>query len=222
MAPARTLTAAATRIRETPALTRPLEGFAARVLDIDSSVLLSIRIMIPMAERDLTISPTSNLDIDLRDAVRTPTATAMLTSELILIPVENDCNESCRASRAPVIFDLRLPSSSPFLKMLDITSLILSMRPENFLAATNIPPPARPAKISAKEKLSPINVNAALIPERIFPATVTIPSPIKLNTSLKPLIFSVAPLSTLEIPVTIVERTSVIPSAVNPSFSFVK
>ena len=42
--------------------------------------------MTPIAERDLTISPTSNLAMDLRDAVRTPTATAMLTSELILIP----------------------------------------------------------------------------------------------------------------------------------------
>ena len=106
--------------------------------------------------------------------------------------------------------------------MLDIVSLILSIRPENFFAATNIPPPARPAKMSVKVKLSEMAPITALKPEKIFPAIVTIPSPTNENTSLNPLILSVAPLSRSETPVTILLKTSVIPSAVKPSLSFVK
>ena len=93
MAPASILTAVATRIRDRPVLISPFAGFAERDLVMDSSVLLSIRIMRPIAESDLTISPMSSFAIDLNDAVRIPMATAILTRELILIPVEKEIKE---------------------------------------------------------------------------------------------------------------------------------
>ncbi len=71
-----------------------------------------------------------------------------------------------------------IPLSLSLPKSFSSASLIFSIKPDNFLAATKIPPPASPAKISPSETFSEIHLNTVLIVSQIVPATFLIVSPI--------------------------------------------
>ena len=103
-----------------------------------------------------------------------------------------------------------------------MTSLILSSKPVNFLAATKIPPPASPAKISPAETFSEIHENAALKPFQMILITLRIPLPALDNTSPKPFKLPAAFFNMLEILVAISEMDLEIPSVLKPELRDVK
>ena len=149
-APLMIRTAAASIMSASPAFISPLASNLESALFIALKLTLSSTSIKPMANKPLATSWTLSLAIVLREADRMPIAIAILTREEILIPVVNDSRESWTEPRILLTFSLR-PFSVFLSKRPSKILLILSTKLPSFLAKTNIPPPARPAKISPTE-----------------------------------------------------------------------
>ena len=109
-------------------------------------------------------------------------AAAIPMRDATLIPVVNDFRASFTPPRISENFSF-ISETFPPLKKFSILSLTVFISPENFLAATNIPPPAKPAKISPDETLSEIHVNTFFTTSKICPADLAIAVPTAENTS---------------------------------------
>ena len=117
-----------------------------------------------MAEMPPTTSPplrAAIFSIELTSSAMDPAISTRVTA--LTLPVKA-LSESVRplriSSKTPAPF---LSFSPPLPKMPSTASLILSKAPPIFCAARNIPPPARPAKISPPEMLSVIHVRTSLM-----------------------------------------------------------
>ena len=175
----------------------------------------------PIANRPFDMSCILSFANVLRDAERMPIDTAILTKEETLIPVVNDIKESCKESR------MSLKAVCLFLivfrlKILSKLFLILFTKLDSFVARTNIPPPVSPAKISREETLRAIHTKVFDNVLHILETTLQMLSPTEENASPKPLILSNAAFITLEIPLTMLDNTPVMPSVLKLLFKDVK
>ena len=128
----------------------------------------------PIAKIPFATSLPSSLAIDESEADSIPIAMAIATRDEILIPEVKDSKAPCTWSKIPLNLS-PIPSPLSFLlKMLSMVSLILSSKPLNFFNAINIPPPAKPAKISPIETCSDIHVKVFTNASLILPATFEI------------------------------------------------
>ena len=93
--------------------------------------------------------------------------------------------ESITSANLPLI-----PLSPLLPKRFSIASLIFSIKSENFLAATKMPPPASPAKTSPIDTFSEIQPNTFFSDSQIFSATFLIVSPTDEIVSPEPFIRS--------------------------------
>ena len=204
-------TAVASRTSAMPTFIKPLGLNFDNALFIALKLMLSSASITPIANNPFATSSPSSLAMVFSDAERIPIAIAILTKEAILIPLVKDSNESCTEPRislicsliAPVFFLSKRPSNIP---------LILSTKLPSFLARTNIPPPARPAKISPAEIWSVIQPKTFVTAPHILEATVQMVSPMDENIPLNPPRLSNTPERTSEIPVATFERAPVMPS----------
>ena len=210
---------------EAPALSVPLAVNFKRLFTIDLKLKFNIVINPAIARSDLLMSETLNSDIDLRDIERIPTAATMANKLPTFIPATNACKVSPTEfiTSANVSFNPFMSDFPPFPpNKLSIMSFILFITPENFLAATNIPPPARPADISPAETFSENHEKALLIPPKIVLSTLLTPFPILDNTSPKPSKPPEAFFIILEIPSNNPVTDLDIPSVLKPELREVK
>ena len=111
--------------------------------------------------------------MELRATDRIAIAAAIPTSDATFIPVVKEERVSFTPPKISENCSFILDASPP-LKRFSILSLMVFISPENFLAATNIPPPANPANISPAETLSEIHVNTFFTTSKILLAESTI------------------------------------------------
>ena len=222
---AKVLMAVAINISENEAPIKPLPLPSASFLFIALNVFVNITNNTPTADNDFIKLATFISDIFLRADDNMPIATAIATTDVILIPLVKDCkvsftepNISLKVSAIPLL-DSLLPFLPPNINPMRPPSsnvfLIFEISLANFIAILNMPPPAKPAKISAADMFSDIHPNTVFIVSQISPATLEIVLPI-LEIVLpileiifpNPFTFSVALFMTSETIPTIFEKLS--------------
>ena len=173
IASASILTASAIRTNDAPAFINPLDPLADKIFVIKNSVPLKAPSITPIAVKDFIIFSASIFAIELRATDRIAIAAAIPTSDATFIPVVNEESVSLTPPKISENCSFILDAFTP-LKRFSMLSLTVFISPENFLAATNIPPPANPAKISPAETLSEIHVNTFFTTSKILLAEFTI------------------------------------------------
>ena len=222
---AKVLIAVAINISENEAPIKPLPLPSASFLFIALNVFVSITNNTPTADNDFIKLATFISDIFLRADDNMPIATAIATTDVILIPLVKDCkvsftepNISLKVSAMPLPDSLSPflpPNINPIRPPSSNVSLIFETSLANFIAILNMPPPAKPAKISVAVMFSDIHPNTVFMVSQILPATLEIvlpileiASPIFVNIFPNPFTFSVALFMALETTPTIFEKLS--------------
>ena len=218
MAFAKVLIAVAINISENEAPIKPLPLPSASFLFIVLNVFVNIMNNTPTADNDFIKPATFISDIFLRADDNMPIATAIATTDVTLIPLVKDCkvsftepNISLKVSATPLLDSLSPflpPNINPIRPPSFNVSLIFETSLANFIATLNIPPPAKPAKISVAVMFSDIHPNTVFMVSQILPATLGIASPIFVNIFPNPFTFSVALFIALETTSTIFEKLS--------------
>ena len=222
MAFAKVLIAVAINISENEAPIKPLPLPSTSFLFIALNVFVNITNNTPTADNDFIKPATFISDIFLRADDNMPIATAIATTDVTLIPLVKDCkvsftepNISLKVSATPLLDSLSPflpPNINPIRPSSSNVSLIFETSLANFIAILNMPPPAKPAKISVAVMFSDIHPNTVFIVSQISPATLGIVLPILLaileNIFPNPFTFSVALFMASEIIPTIFEKLS--------------
>ena len=205
-------------------------------LDMDLKLVVSILNMIAIAPNDFAKSGTFILDNLLSAKDKIPIAAAIETNEVILMLDVKALRDSLRVSKISGTFSAasprpkkprRPPPPSPFtasffLTNCEINSYIFPITPRNFIPVAAPIPFISPEKISPIETLSLIHPNTVLTPAQIFSNAFDIASPAFVKIFPNPPILSVAPLSRLEIPVTLLDNVLERLLVSNPSLIFVR
>ena len=219
---AKVLMAVAINISENEAPIKPLPLPFASFLFIALNVFVNITNNTPTADNDFIKLATFISDIFLRADDNMPIATAIATTDVILIPLVKDCrvsftepNISLKVSAMPLLDSLSPflpPNINPIRPPSSNVSLIFETSLANFIAILNMPPPAKPAKISVAVMFSDIHPNTVFIASQISPATLEVVLPILLAILEiifpNPCTFSVALFMTSETIPTIFEKLS--------------
>ena len=215
---AKVLMAVAINISENEAPIKPLPLPSASFLFIVLNVFVSITNNTPTADNDFIKLATFISDIFLRADDNMPIATAIATTDVILIPLVKDCkvsftepNISLKVSAMPLLDSLSPflpPNINPMRPPSSNVSLIFETSLANFIAILNMPPPAKPAKISVAVMFSDIHPNTVFIDSQISPTTLGIVLPIFVNMFPNPFTFSAALFITSEMIPAIFEKLS--------------
>ena len=219
---AKVLMAVAINISENEAPIKPLPLPSASFLFIVLNVFVNITNNTPTADNDFIKPATFISDIFLRADDNMPIATAIATTDVTLIPLVKDCkvsftepNISLKVSAMPLLDSLSPflpPNINPIRPPSSNVSLIFETSLANFIAILNMPPPAKPAKISVAVMFSDIHPNTVFIDSQISPTTLGIVLPILLAILEiifpNPFTFSVALFMASETIPTIFEKLS--------------
>ena len=218
MAFAKVLIAVAINISENEAPIKPLPLPSTSFLFIVLNVFVNITNNTPTADNDFIKPATFISDIFLRADDNMPIATAIATTDVTLIPLVKDCkvsftepNISLKVSATPLLDSLSPflpPNINPIRPPSSNVSLMFETSLANFIAILNMPPPAKPAKISVAVMFSDIHPNTVFMVSQILPATLGIVLPIFVNMFPNPFTFSVALFMTSEMIPAIFEKLS--------------